>query len=77
MAAADVEKFRVVFDMRDAGVRMSIRSARYNSSRRTHDLRVGKYLIPDYPVQPVLRHQVHLTAEQPLQVILQVEVRHA
>ena len=38
---------------------------------------VGKYLIPDQPVQPVLRYQVHMTTEEPLQVILQVEVRHA
>jgi hypothetical protein len=28
-------------------------------------------------VQPVLRQKVHTTAEEPLQVILQVEVRHA
>ena len=28
-------------------------------------------------MQPVLRHQVHPMAEKPLQVFLQVEVRHA
>src|ERR1700733_577383 len=56
---------------------LSIRSARYSSSRRIQDLRVGQHLIPDHPVQPVLRHQVHPTAEEALQVFLQVEVRHA
>ena len=56
---------------------LSIRSARYSSSRRIQDLRVGKHLIPDHPVQPVLRYQVHVMAEEPLQVFLHVEVRHA
>jgi MoxR-like ATPase len=41
------------------------------------DLRVGQHLIADHPVQSVFCHQVRPVAEEALQVLLQVEVRHA
>jgi glyoxylase-like metal-dependent hydrolase (beta-lactamase superfamily II) len=56
---------------------LSTRSATYSSSRRIKDLGVGQYLIPDHPVQPVLRDEVNGPAEQFFQILLQRKVRHA
>src|SRR5580700_3235395 len=53
------------------------RSATYSSSRRIQDLRVGEDLIPDDPVQALLRDEVNRPAEELFQVLLQSEIRHA
>jgi hypothetical protein len=49
----------------------------YSSSRRIQDLRVGEDLIPDDPVQALLRDEVNTPTEELFQILLQSEIRHA